>query len=197
MGAAARARDGDLPDQLASARELVRVIAAKSRVRRSSSRLHAPTSSSPPSTSGPGPGTPPFRRWPGRRGAVAARGRATRDAEEPGVERTVERLEVLAAGDQRLPQGPVHVVLPAEIDRVEASQGVGDPARPDFESALSKHAPEKDDVPDDGVRAGSEAQSRAVATSPASASSRIESRSSWYLSSEPSVACTFSTSSSC
>ena len=35
------------------------------------------------------------------------------------------------------------------------------------------------------------------ATSPASVSSRTESRSSWYLSTEPSVACTFSTSSSC
>ena len=51
------------------------VIAAKSRVRSSSSALHAPTSSSPPSISGPGPGAPPFRRCAGAAAASSSRSR--------------------------------------------------------------------------------------------------------------------------
>ena len=141
-----------------------------------------------------------MRRWPARDGGVGlARPQRRRRAQEPGVERAIERLELLAAGDERLAKRPVHVLLAGEVDRVEAAQRVGDAPRADLEAAFAQHAAEDDDVANDRVLATAlrAAQPRAVTTRPASASSRIESRSSWYLSSDPSVACTFSTSSSC
>ena len=122
----------------------------------------------------------------------------TARAQEPGVERAVERLEVLAPRDERLAKRPVDVLLPAEVDRVEPAQRVGDPAaaRPRGRPRAARgRRRRRAGRPRATARSASSVTD--AATSPASASSRIESRSSWYLSSEPSVAWTFSTSSSC
>jgi hypothetical protein len=73
--------------------------------------------------------------------------------QEPGTERTVERLEILAPRYERLAKRPVDVLLPGEIDRVETSQRVGNAPRPDFEATLAQHATEDDDVANDGVLA--------------------------------------------
>ena len=156
-------------------------------------RSSAPRLVSPPSSSGPGPGGAALPSLATLRRRLR-RGRCGRHrgAEEPASEREVERLDVLAPRDERLPQRPVDVVLPRELDRVEAFQRVRDAARSDLEPDLAQHAAEGDDVADDGVSGHGR-----LATRPASVSSRTESRSSWYFSTEPSVAWTFSTSSSC
>ena len=67
------------------------------------------------------------------------------------MERAVEGLEILAPGDERLSQRPVHVLLAGEVDRVEAPQRIGDAPRADLEPAFPQHAPEEDDVADDRV----------------------------------------------
>ena len=125
------------------------VIAAKSFLRSSSSSLHAPRLASPPSSSGPGPGGAPLRRSPARRRRLGRCGVSHRSAEEPGVKGPVERFDVLVSRHERLPQRPVDVVLPGELDGVETLQRVGDAAGPDLEPRLPQHAAERDDVPDD------------------------------------------------
>ena len=69
----------------------------------------------------PRPGRAALAARAGARGGVAPRGSGSRsrDAQEPGVERAVERLEVVAPRDERLPQRPVDVLLTREVDRVE------------------------------------------------------------------------------
>ena len=127
----------------------------------------------------------------GRRCGLRRRPRLDGSPQEPRVEGAVERVDVLPPRDERLPQRPVDVVAAGQVDRVEPAQRIRDPARPHLEPGLAQHAAERDEVPGD-VRY----RARALATRPASVSSRTESRSSWYLSTEPSVVCTFSASSS-
>ena len=123
---------------------------------------------SPPSISGPGPGgaLPAFAAAARGGRARAAAGGRHGGAEEPRVERAVERLEVLAARDERLPQRPVDVVLPRRDrrgrGRVSAS---ATPPGPDLEAGLAQHAAEDDDVPDDARarRAARRARPRASA----------------------------------
>ena len=63
----------------------------------------------------------------------------------------VEGLEVLAAGDQCLTEGPVDVVLAGQVDVVEPDQRVGEPPWADLEPRFPQDASERDDVADDGV----------------------------------------------
>ena len=72
-------------------------------------------------------------------------------AQEPRVEGAVERLEVLPPRDERLAQRPVDVLLPGEIDRIEAAQRIGDATGPDLEATFPQDTSEDDDVADDGV----------------------------------------------
>ena len=65
------------------------------------------------------------------------------------MERAIERLDVLAPRDERLPERPVDVVLPRQLDCVETLERVGHASRPDLEPGLAQHAAEGDDVPDD------------------------------------------------
>ena len=58
------------------------------------------------------------------------------------------------ARDERLAERPVDVVLPRQIDAVEAGQRVDEPARADLEACLAQHAAERDDVRRDCVRHG-------------------------------------------
>ena len=108
-------------------------------------------------------------------------GRAAPGApQEPGVERAVERLEVLAARDERRAQRPVDVLLARDVDVVEAAQRVGDPARPDLQPGLAQHAAERDDVAGEGLAhpVAAAAAARASSTSAATVSSRSISKSS-------------------
>ena len=73
------------------------------------------------------------------------------DAQEPRVEGTVERLEVLVARDERLPQRPVDVLAARQVDGVQGPQRVRDAPRADLEAALPQHTSEDDDMPDYGV----------------------------------------------
>src|SRR5439155_21665620 len=87
----------------------------------------------------PGPGLAARARVLRPLGDAARLWRA-RSGEKPGGERDVERLEVLAPRDERLPQPPVHVVLACEHDRVEPFQRIGDAAGADLDSDLAQHA---------------------------------------------------------
>ena len=75
-------------------------------------------------------------------------------AQEPGAEGAIEQVELVATRDERLPEGEEDVLLPGEVDGVERAQRVGDPTRAHLEPGLVQHAPERDDVPDDGVARG-------------------------------------------
>ena len=72
-------------------------------------------------------------------------------------------------------------------------QRVGIAARPDLEPRLAQHAAERDDLPDERLSPAACAPPRRAPRAP---SSRTVSRSSWYLSTEPSVCSTISASSS-
>src|SRR5206468_7366961 len=80
------------------------------------------------------------------RSALRGEGRA----QEPGPEGAVEGIEVLVAGDEGLPQRPVDVVLPLELDPVKAAERIGDAARADLEAGVPKHPPEGDHMANDG-----------------------------------------------
>ena len=199
-GAAARPRDGDLPGSASRARaNSSGVIAAKSFVRRSSSRapaadldlaavdLRARARRARPS------GARRLRRG-GRRRSAAERLRR----EEPRVERAVERLEVLAARRRASAAAssrrrPAARARPRRARAARRRLGRGPTSSPPSRSTR----PNMTTCRTTACGSRRRAQSRALATSPASASSRTASRSSWYLSTEPSVASTFSTSSSC
>ena len=72
-------------------------------------------------------------------------------AQEPGVERTVEEVELVVARDERLAEREVDVLLAGQVDGGDATQRVGDAARADLEPDLAQDAAEGDDVADDGV----------------------------------------------
>ena len=52
--------------------------------------------------------------------------------------------------DERLAEREVDVFLAREVDRVEAAERVEHAAGPDLDPHFPEHAPERDDVPDDG-----------------------------------------------
>ena len=148
------------------------VIAAKSLRRRTSCALVPISSGSPLGRRvAARPCASRRTRWArlgGWRGSSSRRlRRADGLAQEPGVEGAVEDVELLAPRDERRAQRPVDVVLPRDVDAVEAVQRVGEAARPDLQPGLAQHAAEGDDVA--GQR---------VAHAVAAAASRA-SRSSW------------------
>ena len=122
-----------------------------------------------------------------------ARRRADRRREEPGAKRAIEGLELLAPGDERGAQRPVDVVLPRHVDPVEPAQGVGEATRADLHARLAQDAPEGHDLPREALahvttrRGGDAGRPDEVW---ATVSSRTVSKSSRYLSTDPSVCST-------
>ncbi len=80
---------------------------------------------------------------------LLANQRRDRPAKEPGHERAIEELELVVAGDERLSQREVDVLLTREIHGSQTVHRVRNPTRPDLDPNLPQHAAESDDVPDD------------------------------------------------
>ena len=170
------------------------VMAAKSRVRRSSTSLAPLGLTTPPSSS-----TPPAGGAPGR--ALPLPGRRVRRGDEARGPHAGTRRPRRG----RTPRGPRRARRASAAASSRRRRG-GSGRRRRARAARRRPAPGR-------PRARPRASTRPKttrwrttasltahvrrATSPASASSRRASRSSWYLSTEPSVAWTFSTSSSC
>src|SRR3954451_4388083 len=132
--------DGDLRDQRAGPRELVR--RHRSEVARPQQLVAAVRAGFDLAAVelGPGARRPDLSALGGlRRGFGRTQLGAGDRPEEPRVEGAVERVEVLAPGHERLAKGPVHVFLAAEVDRVEPAERVGNAPWPDLEAALAEH----------------------------------------------------------
>src|SRR5207248_5652897 len=70
---------------------------------------------------------------------------------EPRREGRVERVEILGARDERLPERPVDVLAPGELDAVEAGERVLDPPRAHLEPGLAQHPAEGHHMADEGA----------------------------------------------
>ena len=124
-------------DQLAGGGELLGASSRRSPCGAAPRAALVPISSGSPSAAASRPACASRRmrwaRWRGRRGSASRRlGGADGLAQEPGVERAVEVVELLAPRDERRAQRPVDVVLPGDVDAVEAAQRVGEAPRPDL-----------------------------------------------------------------
>ena len=68
---------------------------------------------------------------------LLANERCDRATEKPRHECAVEQLELVVAGDERLPEGEVDVVLAGEVHRVEAAHRILHTPGPDFDPNLA------------------------------------------------------------
>ena len=113
------------------------------------------------------------------------------------MEGAVERLDVLAPRDERLPQRPVDVA-PGARARPRRGPSARRATRPGpTSSPASRSTRPKVTMCETTARRISSTGHGRRRRAPRASRREPTSRSSWYFSTEPSVACTFSTSSSC